>query len=50
MEEKLKIANSYEELKEAKEIYNKYLLASEEKVKRIKYPSLKYMIYSYHLF
>ena len=45
----MKLTNSYEELKEAKEIYIKYLLASGEKVKRIKYPSLKYMIYSYQL-
>ena len=43
MEKKYKITNSYEELKEAEEIYNKHLLASDGKIKKVKYPSLKYM-------
>ncbi len=45
MEENLKIINTYEELKEAAEIYNKCLFASEERIKRVKFPSLKYFIY-----
>ena len=51
MEEKnLKIINTYEELKEPAEIYNKCLFASEEKMKLIKIPSLKYFIYLLQLF
>ena len=50
MEENLKIINTYEELKEAAEIYNKCLFASEEKIKKIKFPSLKYFIYFLQLF
>jgi len=51
MEEKnLKIINTYEELKEPAEIYNKCLFASEEKMKLIKIPCLKYFIYLLQLF
>ena len=50
MEKKYKITNSYEELKEAEEIYNKHLLASNEKIKIVKYPSLKYAVCSWQLF
>jgi len=50
MEKNLKIINTYDELKEPAEIYNKCLFSSEEKIKKIKIPSLKYFIYLWQLF
>ena len=50
MEENLKIIHTYEELKEAEEIYNNCLIAREETIKKIKVPSLKYFIYLLQLF
>ena len=40
---------NFKELEEAEEIYEKCLYINEEELKNIKYPSLKYIIYSWKL-
>ena len=40
---------NFKELEEAEEIYEKCLYINEEDLKNIKYPSLKYIIYSWKL-